>query len=93
VAVLIDLDGLHVVVELPQSSQIRYRATTDPPTCITALITFVTHACPSAESGGCSLLLSVGTTHDTEGNVPLGSGEELVVVADVLELLRDLRRS
>ena len=41
---------------------------------ITALTSFVTHAWPfEMESGGCSLSPKLGTTHDTEGRVPLAA--------------------
>jgi hypothetical protein len=38
---------------------------------IAASITRVTHACPCRiDAGGCSLFRWLGTTHDTDGNVP-----------------------
>ena len=44
---------------------------------ITALTSLVTHACPfEMESGGCSLSPKLGTTHDTEGRVPLAAASK-----------------
>src|SRR4026208_1591379 len=45
--------------------------------CITALTRLVTHSWPRAiESGGCSLTPSVGTIHETAGNVPFAAASK-----------------